>query len=133
MTQITDAIGEKLGKGLAFPITLENGKAKYEENLSLVKQSVEITLNWYWGTRFYLGEFGSKLFQILEQPNDQISKSELLYHVTNDLFSWEPRISILSIDYESPNFDSVNLKIRYQLKKSALVGEFNVSLLKPAV
>lgn len=133
MTQITDAIGEKLGKGLKYPLSFTGGKADYVEDLPLLKQSVEITLNWYFGTRFYLGEFGSKLYYILEQPNDQLSKSELLYHISNDLFKWEPRISILGIDYAIPKFDSVDLKIRYQIKKSTLIGEFSVFLIKPTV
>lgn len=122
--QVTDAIGNKLGRGLKWPLELSDGKALYEENLDLLKQSIYIILNWYFGTRFYLGEFGSSLDLLLEEPNDNIVKTQIDYQLSKSLSRWEPRISLISTQLDYPRQDAIQIKLTYQINNTPLEGVF---------
>jgi phage baseplate assembly protein W len=125
MTQLTtNAISENLGKGLKWPLNLTNGKADLVENLDLLKQSIQIILNWYFGTRFYLGEFGSRLEELLEEPNTSLLKTTVDHELGKTIPKWEPRVVLIKTKLETPTRDTLKISIHYQIAKTQLVDNF---------
>jgi uncharacterized protein len=117
-------ISQSLGKGLKWPLSLVNGKAELVENLDLIKQSVQIILNWYFGTRFYLGEFGTKLEQLLEEPNTQVIQTTLNYELGVALVKWEPRIKLIGTTLSNISRDHIKITINYQIDRTQLIDSF---------
>ena len=117
-------ISKSLGKGLKWPLELVNGKVILVENLDLIKQSIFITLNWYFGTRFYLGEFGTRLEQLLEEQNMSVLNTTLNFELGNALTKWEPRISIINTKTESISRYHLKVTINYRIAQTELIDSF---------
>lgn len=127
MIQVINALSESLGRALKWPLEIVDGKAIYVENLDLLKQSIRIILNWYFGTRFYLGEFGSKLERLLEEPNNSVLKASIDYEMGQALTRWEPRVKVIKTQLQIVSQDAITISITYQINKTNLVDVFIVN------
>lgn len=114
-----------IGNGLTFPIQLTNGKANTDTGFNLIRASIKTILAYPIGTRYFLGEFGSRLEELLEEPNDEILHNLINTFVIDSVTTWEKRISTISTSIESIDEKGiVNVKITYQVINSNTTDNF---------
>ena len=109
-----------IGGGITFPLQIVNGKVLIKSDFSLIRSSIGIILNWQIGTRFYNESFGSRIWECLEEPNDNVIKSLLSHFIIESLTTWEKRIELRngSITYTKVNHDKINIALTYRLRNS---------------
>lgn len=86
-----------LGKGIAFPIELENGSSKIIKGKDLIRFSILNILSWYIGQRYFNGSYGSKLEFLLEKPLDFITLDLVRSFVIEAIGKYEKRIELLEV------------------------------------
>lgn len=114
---VIDSNAEKfLGNGMIFPIVLNNsGRPDIVGGKELLEASFKHIMSWAFGTRYMLGEFGTKLEQLLQEPNDLVLQT-LVKHYTVDVISkWEKRVEVLEVKLESKEDTILNIKITYKV------------------
>lgn len=116
-----------LGKGWGFPISKESDSgmntlttSSYEES---VKQSILIILGTRPGERVMNPDFGSHLWDIVFEPNNQAIFTEIRHKVHQSLTAWEPRITIESIDIKTDpdRLELIKIEIKYSINKTNTV------------
>lgn len=113
-----------IGSGLIFPIQLTNGKANIDTGFALIRAAINNILSFTIGRRYYLGEFGSRLQELLEEPNDEVLKNLVNTFVIDAITTWEKRISTVSAEVVSFSPESIDISITYQIKNSQTVDNF---------
>lgn len=103
-----------LGKGIAFPFILVNGKVTTCTTTELIQSSIRIILAFLVGSRFMLGEFGARIEQLLEDPNDLSLASTVELLLRDALADWEKRIEVTDIELVSKN-ERLEIKIFYTI------------------
>ena len=92
-----------LGRGLLFPIELDSlGRAKTDTGIILIRSAIRNILAFLWGTRYLLGNFGSKLEFILEQPNDEMAIAMAKTYIVEAITFWEKRVDQVSLTISVP-------------------------------
>ncbi len=87
-----------IGVGLAFPLKLDaNGTAQLITGWELIKSSLSILLAYQVGTRFMLGEYGSCLDNLLEEPNNPLLESLAKAIITQQVEQWEKRVKVSEV------------------------------------
>lgn len=104
-----------IGKGITFPIVLAGGKIKKATGLELITASIRNCLSYYIGTRFFLGEFGSRINDLLEEQNEELLANVVSTLIRDSLTSWEPRINVIEIEVKSPSPAKVEIAIFYEV------------------
>jgi Phage baseplate assembly protein W len=104
-----------IGQGITLPLKLVNGKPPLESGFELIRSSIITILAWNYGNRFFLGEFGSKLSLLLEEPNDDILQETIKVFVIDAISQWDTRIELIDTQVERPNDYSINLTVKYQI------------------
>ncbi len=107
-----------LGSGLAFPLLLDDsGKVVVSTGIDLIKSSIYNIINWPYKHRFFLEEYGCRIEELLEEPNDNISFNLARRYITDALNDWEKRISIIPSDIAVERVDdkAVYLKLKYTI------------------
>lgn len=119
------ALNTFLGMGLVFPIQLDTtGKPPIEGGFTLIESSIKVILSWAIGTKYYLGEFGSRLEHLLQEPNDDVIKA-LVKHFTVDVISqWEKRVELLEVKLDSRSDNIIAIFIKYRIKNTKLENSF---------
>lgn len=115
-----------LGRGLPFPITLTNGKADLISGPDLVKSDIRILLSWPYGTKFYLYEFGTKVEQLLFEPNTILIKTLINHYIIEPLNKWEKRIILVDAVIISVDEIKIQLKLTYRFVNSNIEDSFIV-------
>ena len=124
---LTGKLQNFLGAGLVFPIKLTNlGRPNIDTGFELIRSSIQIILAYLIGTRFMLGEFGSKLELLLEQPNDKILEALVRTHVIDAITRWEKRVETLEVRIEKPptREEVMNIFIHYKIKDTKIEDSF---------
>lgn len=117
-------IQDFIGKGITFPIVLENGKPKVESGFQLIRSSIAMILTWPYGTRFFLGEFGSRLEELLEEPNDEILKNLINVFVVDAINDWEKRVELLSVTILDIDYKTIHIGLRYKIINTQLQDNY---------
>ena len=114
------AIKKFIGSGITFPLQIEKGSVVVKSDFSLIRSSIGIILNWQIGTRFYNERFGSRIWECLEEPNDNVVKALLSHFIIESLTLWEKRIELKnnSLIYTKVSHDKINITLTYRLKNS---------------
>lgn len=113
-----------IGNGITFPIQLHDGKIVVDSGFNLIRASIITILSFQIGTRFFLAEFGSRLEELLEEPNDEILHNLINTFVIDAVTKWEKRVSTISTSIESINDEQINIQITYQVLNSNTVDNF---------
>jgi phage baseplate assembly protein W len=113
-------IKDFVGQGMIFPLQLQNGKAVIYSGFELLESSIRIILSWPIGTRFMLGEFGSNLYQMLHEPNDDIALALVKQYTKDSLDLWEKRIIFLDLDIVSRTNYELIIKLTYKIRGTQL-------------
>ena len=125
MALIDSTANQFLGTGYIFPIQLTSaGRPDIKGGTELLESSIANILSTTIGTRFFLGEYGTNLEQLLQEPND-IKTQILVKHFTVDVISkWEKRIEVLEVTLEAKNDYTLYIRIKYQLVNTTLQSSF---------
>ena len=104
-------------KGIAFPLLLTSGGHTLEEGVDLIQKSIMTILSWTLFTREYEDQFGSRVFELLEEPNDDVLITLLRRFTQDSLESWESRIELVNLDIYRTASDKVTVDIIYKIKE----------------
>jgi len=105
-----------IGRGLTFPIRLVNGAPPIDSGFTIIRASIATILSFQFGERFMLGEFGSRLNDLIEEPNDQILENVINTFIVDAITRWEKRITQISATLIRPDAWSIDLNLVYQVK-----------------
>lgn len=113
------------GKGMVYPIVLEKGSAKISTGMDLIKSSIGIILGWSGEpTRFFLGEFNSRINELMEEPNDIVLQNILEVLIADGIRKWETRIEYISTEFSVISDVQMNMKINFLNKATQSEDSF---------
>lgn len=112
------------GKGLAFPLQLNNGRGVISTGMELIMSSIKSILGFEYGERYFLYEFGILLREYLDDPNDDVLKTFLEYQFQTQIPQWDKRVRILELDFERPNDSTLKMKIKLGLVGTDIAETF---------
>jgi len=122
---------EVIGTGIDFPFRYIAGNkvgAIVQSNAGeRIKDSIHLILSTGIGERFFNPEFGSRLPQLVFEPNDTILKSLLRIYTVEALKRWEKRIEILDVimlDNYNDDKNMVGISIKYTIRNSHIEGSY---------
>lgn len=125
MSTIDSTADKFIGKGLIFPIQLNSsGRAEVKGGKELLESSLRNILAFVLGTRFFLGEFGTKLEILLQEPNDLITQNLLKDFTVGVIAKWEKRLEVVNIDLESRSDVELHIRITYRIVGTKLEDTF---------
>lgn len=89
-----------IGTGPSFPYNVsESGGLMYVTDVDKIDQSLFILFETPIGSRLMLPNFGSNINKYRFDPLDAVLLEKLRYVITDDIKKWEPRISLVSIEF----------------------------------
>jgi len=96
-----------LGRGWGFPVTPDRDRHRltYVAGTDKVKQAIWIILETDPGERIMRPTFGCGLRRFLLEPNSVATRASMRREVEFSLTTWEPRISVTSIDVVPDDLD----------------------------
>ena len=125
MSAIDSTANKFIGKGLVFPIQLNNhGGTEPKGGKELLESSLRNILSFTIGTRFFLGEYGTKLELLLQEPNDLITQSLLKDYTVGVIAKWEKRLEVLKVELESKSDVELDIRITYRIVGTKLENTF---------
>lgn len=114
-----------LGVGLKFPISIDQfGRGEYESGLSLVAQDIKLLLSTAVGEQFFLPEYGSRLEEVLFEPNNEIAKALIRTFVEEAVAQWEKRVKFIDIDFEFGENGLIQCALQYEVLATSRVESF---------
>lgn len=102
--------------GLLFPIPITAGVPTITSGVDLIKSSIKIILSWPKYTRIFNHIFGSRIFETLEEPNDNVLLGLVEFFIMDAINRWEPRVSLTSIDVNRTSLTSIKVDIFFRIK-----------------
>lgn len=118
---------EKLiGTGLQSPnaFNKSTGGVNYNTGFERINQSINHILGTRIGERFFLPEFGSRLYELVFEPNDYILEDLLKLYVSDALGKWEPRIKVLNVTPKIGGSNTVPISIYYNLINTNMTNNY---------
>lgn len=110
-----------LGKGIIFPIELTSqGLPIIRSGPELIKSSIKMILAWPVRQRIFLGEFASRLDELLEEPNDELLKGLVEFFIMEALTTWEKRIDVLDVSVERLEPEKLDVEVKYRIRTSQI-------------
>lgn len=110
-----------IGSGLSFPIQIDdNGRAITKSGFDIIKESIVHILNWPYRNRFFNQRYGARLWEVIEEPNDEIGKTLVKAFVMDSIELWEPRIELLEVSIleDTATLAKIDLELRYRIRNS---------------
>lgn len=119
------ALNEKLylGIGMKLPIGLVGGAAETVSGSLCVEQSIMSILTTPIGSRFFLYDYGSRLDELLFEPNDIVLEDLLRLFIFESLIKWEKRAKFTDIEFGFSDV-RVDCVIKYKLLPSNEINSF---------
>lgn len=114
-----------IGSGYIFPIILnENGRPDSVDDIRLIEASLKTIFTWPKYNRFFVENFGSRINELLEEPNDGIARSLLVTFIKEAVDEYEKRIKVRSVDIVNVTYISVDIRVRYYIRNSKIEETF---------
>lgn len=86
-----------IGGGLEYPLKLVNGGVKATTGLPLLRSALKILLSWDSFTRFFLYEYGNRIREVLEEPNDDVLEQVIRRFTIDTIDEWEKRVVLQEV------------------------------------
>ena len=121
-----------IGKGLGFPIIMEEGKPKMLEGLSLIRSSILSCLSHDKGYEYFRGNFGTRLIQLIERPLDDVTLTRARHYIQEVIETYETRVNINHIKFfviESELWIEINLTVKIDNTTDSFIIPF-INLIK---
>jgi phage baseplate assembly protein W len=112
-----------LGTAVTYPIELQQGALAISSGKEVIENAFINILTCPVGTRYFNPEYGSKLYQLEFEPNDQILMGMVKVYIIDALTLWEKRANILSVDCVQGD-DVILCTITYRILASNEVDSF---------
>lgn len=112
------------GMKMSKPFNPNTGGVIENTGSDRLHQSIFYILSTIPGERFFLPEFGSKLYLLLFEPNDYILKDLIQVYVKEALDRWEPRITVLSVEAQEEDNNVVPVYISFRVKATNMVDNY---------
>lgn len=109
-----------LGQSLFYPIKLLNGKPIIASSKETIEQSIITLLECEKGTRFMLPEYGSRLHEVLFEPNDEVLFSMVRFFIKEAIELWEKRIKFMDVTFSQQD-ERIDCAIKYKILQSSEV------------
>lgn len=113
-----------IGNGITLPLELVSGRPPLKTGFDLIKSSIKMILDWSFGSRPFLSEFGSRLNELLEEPNDDILQNVAQVFVKDAISTWEKRIELISADISRNNDTTLSITLVYRVVNSNVVDSY---------
>lgn len=113
-------------KGIALP-TFENPYPNLKEERDLIRDSVITILMTKKGQRFFVPDFGSRLWEVLFEPNTTVTQVLAERYIKEALTTWEPRVEVLRVDAASEE-NSMYLRVVYRIKRINEIYELKLDI-----
>lgn len=109
-----------IGKGIKVPNLFNkvSGEVNTNEGSDRIKQSIYYILTTIQGERFFLPEFGSKLYMLIFEPNDLILRDLAQVYIKDALRKWEPRIQVIAVSCGDEYDNTLYIDIHYIIKST---------------
>lgn len=117
-------VADYIGRGVTLPLTLVNGAPPLDTGVKLIRASIKMILTWVFGTRPFLTEFGSRIEELIEEPNDQVLKNVADTLIREALEIWEPRIDLLNTTISKTDLGKFTIEITYEIITSKQTDSF---------
>lgn len=116
-----------IGAGIIFPIEIDsNGRTKIVNDISLINTSISNIINWPKRHRFFNEAYGCRIEELLEEPDDSVSRSLLKHFIVESISTWEKRVEIsssgISILDSIPG--AINISVTYRLRSTKIEETF---------
>lgn len=121
-----------IGKGMSIKEVIDGlGNLNIITGKDRINQSLEEILSTPLGSRFFSPGFGSRLYEVVSEPNDEVAKDLAVLFTRESIKNCEMRIDVISIN-SSITVDgrSLVIDINYKLKDSSSVDSFVYTLNK---
>lgn len=122
---------EVIGQGIAFPfqftVAKQIGTIRQSNAGERIADSIHIILSTRIGERPFNPEFGSRLPELVFEPNDEILRRLLLFYTSEALKRWERRIEILRVvllDNYNDDRNTIGVQIEYTIRNSHIRGSY---------
>lgn len=112
-----------IGVGLASPLNLSNGEATLSTDRSLITMSMNRILGEQRGSRYFGYDFGSRVEEILFEPNDEVLLDLLRVFVIEALAKWEKRAKIESVRLAQYH-DRIDCEIMFKVLPSNEIDSY---------
>lgn len=113
-----------LGQGIKYPLELVGGSIQLQRNYPLVIQSIIEILNTPKGTRFFNPDYGSRLKEMLFEPNDEVLQDLLKVFIYEAIRDWEKRAKYVSTSFTFNDTGAVMCEISVRILPSNRVESF---------
>lgn len=121
-----------LGKGLRFPFAFarRSGGAQVSTVTSMdhahIHESILQILGTRPGERFMNPEFGSRLKDLVFEPNDQVLKGLIRHYVIDAIERWEKRVYVTDVTFddspETVDANAIPVRISYRVIDTQVSG-----------
>lgn len=123
---LLDLIGNGIDFPLAFTTSRKVGSIKESNAGKRINDSIHIILETRIGERVFNPEFGSRLPELVFEPNDPILHRLLHLYTVEALNRWEKRIEITQVvlldNLEDRN--QIGISISYRIRNSHIQGSY---------
>lgn len=115
-----------LGSGISFPLVLDHlGKVVIDDHEVLIERSIRAILSWPTSTRPFTPPFGSRIWEVIGEPNDTITESLVKLFIIEAINTWENRISLLEVNVNKPDSHILNIELVYLINSTQKVKDLN--------
>lgn len=122
MTQEAQNI-KYLGIAVKHPIQISNGLPVLSKGVSAVEEAIITILNTPVGSRFMLPEYGSRLHELIFEPNDEFLVATMRRFIVDALEIWEKRVSFVEASF-NVNVEKVDVTLTYSVLDSNEIESF---------
>lgn len=117
-----DFIGKGLSSGVFDNLS---GGMKVASGLDEINDSIRLILSTPIGSRYFLPEFGSRLYELVFEPNNYILEDLLKIYINDALNKWEKRIKVTNISVcIIQEGNEVPVTISYRVLNSNIEGSY---------
>jgi phage baseplate assembly protein W len=126
-TNLLDVVGNGIDFPFHFTTGGQVGTIAQSNAGERVRDAIHVILTTRIGERFFNPEFGSRLYELIFEPNDNILKRLLVFYTAEALERWEKRIQITRItlldDYNDDR-STIGISIEYYIRNSHIKGSY---------
>lgn len=90
-----------LGTAMRKPVALINGAGMVVSGSIVIEQSIIDILSTPKNSRFFLREYGSRLHELLYEPNDDILHSMMRLFIFEAIRDWEGRAKFINVEFDT--------------------------------
>jgi phage baseplate assembly protein W len=114
-----------LGQGVSFPLVVNQfGRVGLTSGKELIEQALITYISLGLGEVFFLRQIGTRIYELLFDPNDSASEESLGTYIKTTIDTWEGRVSFVECKFSYPQDDCILVKVYYKLLNTNEVESF---------